>query len=108
MVELTIGLAIGFLLEDTGLATGSNESTGDQAYTSNNLAQLRQLLTGAIDDLPERESQIVRYHYLQGAQFEAIADLLGVTKGRVSQLHKRALQRLRDRLGQEQSLDTFL
>lgn len=108
MVELTLGLAIGFLLEDTGLAASSSENTGDQAYKSNHLAQLRELLIRAIDDLPERESQIVRYHYLQGAQFEVIADLLGVTRGRVSQLHKRALQRLRDRLGQDQSLDTFL
>ena len=108
MAELTLGLAIGFMLEDTGLISGSNDDAGDEAYQSSHLAQLGELLTGAIEQLPERESQIVRYHYLQGVRFDLIADMLGVSKGRVSQLHKRALQRLRDRIGQDTSLDTFL
>lgn len=108
MVDLTLGLTVGFLLEDAGVFTVSNESAGDETYKTSHLEQLRDLLKNAIDFLPERESQIVRYHYLQGTPFDVIADLLGISKGRVSQLHKRALQQLRDRLGQQGGLDTFL
>ncbi len=108
MVDLTLGLAIGFMLEDTGLFSSQEKSLEDSAYKSGNLQQLREHLLRAVDTLPERESQIIRYHYLQGARFDDVARLLGVSKGRVSQLHKRALQRLRDCLGRKATLDTFL
>ena len=55
-------------------------------------------LAHAVAALPERERYIVRAHYFEGVQFKAIAQTLGVSEPRISQLHARAVSRLRDAL----------
>jgi RNA polymerase sigma factor FliA len=55
----------------------------------------------AVRLLPRREASVVAWYYLDGLQFEVIASRLGVSKPRVSQLHTRALARLRDMLAGE-------
>ncbi len=57
-------------------------------------------LEGAIDQLPERERHIVREHYFKGVRFKDLSAELGVSEPRISQLHTRAMQRLRDHDGQ--------
>ncbi len=52
-------------------------------------------LVQAIDQLPERERTIVRLHYFEGVRFKEIGALLGVSEPRISQLHARAIGRLR-------------
>jgi RNA polymerase sigma factor for flagellar operon FliA len=49
----------------------------------------------AIGELPERERRIVVMHYFEGMKFKDIGALLGVSEPRISQLHARALGRLR-------------
>ncbi len=48
--------------------------------------------------LPDRDAKIVAWHYFEGIPMQAIAERLGVSGPRVSQLHSRALKTLRDRL----------
>ena len=48
--------------------------------------------------LGERERHILRYHYLEGLSFGQIAQLLGLSNARISQLHKAALGTLQRRL----------
>jgi RNA polymerase sigma factor FliA len=52
----------------------------------------------AVSRLPERERYIVQAHYFEGVQFKTIAQTLGVSEPRISQLHARAVQRLREAL----------
>ena len=52
-------------------------------------------LTRAVDQLPERERHIVAMHYFQGRKFKDLGAELGVSEPRISQLHARAMQRLR-------------
>ena len=40
--------------------------------------------------------------------FQAIAELMGISKGRVSQLHHQALRRLREACGPDRKLDSYL
>lgn len=61
----------------------------------------RSRLRVAIDCLNEREQLLVRMHYFEGVTFEKISRLLGVSKQRVSQMHSRAIRRLREHLGEE-------
>ena len=61
----------------------------------------RQILASAVGKLPPRERTVVQMHYFSGVQFKKIGALLGVSEPRVSQLHSRALQRLRDMLSCE-------
>jgi RNA polymerase sigma factor for flagellar operon FliA len=55
-------------------------------------------LANAVARLPERERYIIAAHYFEGVQFKAIAQTLGVSEPRISQLHARAVQRLREAL----------
>jgi RNA polymerase sigma factor for flagellar operon FliA len=48
-----------------------------------------------VDNLPEREGFVIHQHYRNGVSFQQIALLTGVTKGRVSQIHRSGLERLR-------------
>jgi RNA polymerase sigma factor FliA len=53
------------------------------------------VLARAMEQLPERERRIVGMHYFDGVKFKDIGAELGVSEPRVSQLHARALDRLR-------------
>jgi RNA polymerase sigma factor for flagellar operon FliA len=60
----------------------------------------RAALERAVSTLPEREANIVAWHYFEGIPFKTIASRLGVSEPRVSQLHARAMERLRTALAQ--------
>jgi RNA polymerase sigma factor for flagellar operon FliA len=55
----------------------------------------RRILERAVRDLPERESNIVSWHYFDDVPFKTIATRLGVSEPRISQLHSRAIGLLR-------------
>lgn len=99
LVDLAVGLALGFMLEGTGLYR--EDGTADArptAYDSLAWKDLVQRLVAELDQLPERDRSIIRLHYLEEVSFDQIAALLGLTKGRISQLHKAALGLLRKRI----------
>ena len=52
----------------------------------------------ALERLPPRERNIIHAHYFEGVQLRTIAHDLGVSEPRVSQLHARAVARLREYL----------
>lgn len=55
----------------------------------------REHLARAVDCLPERERHIVASHYFQGVRFKDLGSELGVSEPRISQLHSRAMGRLK-------------
>ncbi len=59
------------------------------------------VLARAVRRLPVRERTIINAHYFGGEQLSAIARELGVSGPRVSQLHARAVDRLRGFLATE-------
>jgi len=61
----------------------------------------RVALERAVAQLPERESNIVAWHYFDGVPFKTIAVRLGVSEPRISQLHARAMGRLRVTLAEQ-------
>lgn len=61
-------------------------------------AEIKEILAGAIDRLPEREKTVVALYYYEGLTLKEIGTVLGVTESRVSQLHTKAVLRLRARL----------
>jgi RNA polymerase sigma factor for flagellar operon FliA len=100
LAELATGLAIGLMLEGTGTVEPVDGADHrPNAYESLAWRQLQAVLKTEIGNLPEREAVIVRQHYENGVSFTHIAQLLGLSKGRVSQLHASALRRLRGRVG---------
>ena len=98
--QIAAGLALGLMLEDVGLAAGEDHpDPRPSAYDSLAFRQLQVRLSEAVAQLPEREAAVVGHHYSNGLSFGQIAELMGLSKGRISQLHHSALERLRKRLG---------
>ncbi len=60
--------------------------------------ELRQAIAEAISSLPEREKIVVTLYYYEELTLREIGDVLGVTESRVSQLHTKAILRLRGHL----------
>ena len=56
-------------------------------------------LHAAVAMLPEREREIVSMRYFQGLPSKAIAQAMGLSEARISQLHARATTRLKEILG---------
>jgi RNA polymerase sigma factor for flagellar operon FliA len=98
--RLSSAIALGLLLDEQ--ASEVIQTIPDpqpSAYESIALAELRRRVEETVDALPEREGFVIRQHYRNGVSFQQIATLLGVSKGRVSQIHRAALERLRSVLG---------
>ena len=61
-------------------------------------AEIKDILAEAIDRLPEREKTVIALYYYEGLTLKEIGQVLGVTESRVSQLHTKAVLRLRARI----------
>ena len=61
--------------------------------------ELREALGDAIARLPEREKLVVTLYYYEELTLREIGEVLGVTESRVSQLHTKAILRMKARLG---------
>ncbi len=61
-------------------------------------AELKEILADAIDKLPEREKTVIALYYYEGLTLKEIGEVLGVTESRVSQLHTKAVLRLRAKM----------
>jgi RNA polymerase sigma factor for flagellar operon FliA len=61
-------------------------------------SEIRELLTGAIDALPKKERLVVSLYYYDELTMKEIGKVLGVNESRVSQLHTKAMLRLRNKL----------
>lgn len=67
--------------------------------------ELKKVLGEAIDRLPERERLVIALYYYEGLTLKEIGKVLDVTEARVSQIHSKAILRLRARLSKwKQSL----
>jgi RNA polymerase sigma factor for flagellar operon FliA len=60
--------------------------------------ELREAIGEAIARLPEREKLVVTLYYYEELTLREIGEVLGVTESRVSQLHTKAILRLKARL----------
>jgi RNA polymerase sigma factor for flagellar operon FliA len=105
LARMTMGLAIGFLL-DSEPEQLIDEAPQANPYAATELAQVREAVRELVDQLPGRERLLIQRHYFEHCEFRVIAHELSVTPGRVSQIHAQALGHIRDLLKQRSSLDT--
>jgi RNA polymerase sigma factor for flagellar operon FliA len=61
-------------------------------------SEVREALAEAISSLPEREKLVVTLYYYEELTLREIGEVLGVTESRVSQLHTKAILRLKAHL----------
>jgi RNA polymerase sigma factor for flagellar operon FliA len=64
-------------------------------------SEIKDRLTEAVASLPEREQLVVALYYYENLTLREIGEVLGVTESRVSQLHTKAILRLKGRIKEE-------
>jgi len=93
----------------------TSDSGGDQVSLLDTLAdrgapdpeqlvdqgELRDRIADSIAALPEREKLVIALYYYENLTLREIGEVLGVTESRVSQLHTKAVLRLRSKLSSE-------
>jgi RNA polymerase sigma factor for flagellar operon FliA len=84
---------------EQGRALSSAESSSSESAVHHKL--VGEALAKAVDLLPERERHIVSMHYFKGVKFKDLGTQLGVSEPRISQLHSRAMKRLRTLIAQQ-------
>jgi RNA polymerase sigma factor FliA len=67
-------------------------------------SEMKELLTRAIAELPEKERQVLALYYFEELTMKEVGVVLGVGESRVSQIHSMAVIRLRARLAELSSL----
>lgn len=95
LADVAIGLAIGFALDDSGMYCSEESDYPDPGYAAVEMKQLRQRALSLLALLPGNQRLVIQYHYLQQIAFEQIAKMLELSAGRIAQIHREALARLR-------------
>lgn len=94
---LAAATAVQSSLEDgpgEGLASMLVDPRCEDPVGSVEWVELKELLVGAIEGLPDQEKSVITLYYAEELLLREIAEVLGVTESRVSQIHTRAVYRL--------------
>jgi RNA polymerase sigma factor for flagellar operon FliA len=108
LASIGVGLALGFILDGTGMVEGGDHALPDNTYTRVELKQFQDRIRYVLANLTPREQEVIRLHYFQSKSFDEVGEQLGVSKGRISQLHKQALVRLRSLIATGSAVDLAL
>src|SRR5262245_38871669 len=95
-IESTSPLATGEDMDESSLPPALVPSAPDAAYEK---VEIRDRVRAAIQSLPWRERKVIGLYYYGEVTMKQIGVEIGVNESRVSQLHARAVRRLRDALG---------
>ena len=76
-----------------------NAADPEKSYDAVNV---KEQIAEAISRLPEREKLVVALYYYENLTLREIGEVLGVTESRVSQLHTKAVLRLKSRLQEDE------
>src|SRR5947207_9417018 len=98
-IESTSPLASGEHTNDSSLPAALVPSEPDAPDAAYEKAEMRDHVRAAIQSLPARERRVVSMYYYGEATMKQICAEIGVNESRVSQLHARAIRRLKDALG---------
>jgi len=77
----------------------------DDALNLTKLKELKEALTGAIKQLPEKERLVISLYYLDELTMKETGKVLGITESRVSQIHSQAILHLRSKLRKQKLLE---
>jgi RNA polymerase sigma factor FliA len=98
-IESTSPLASGEHTSESSLPPALVPSEPDAPDAAYEKAEMRDHVRAAIQSLPVRERRVISMYYYGEATMKQIGAEIGVNESRVSQLHARAIRRLKDALG---------
>ncbi|MDH4320820.1 MAG: FliA/WhiG family RNA polymerase sigma factor [Desulfobulbaceae bacterium] len=71
---------------------------GTDPFAALNIAEVRDVVAQAISELPEKEKLTVSLYYFEELTMKEIGEVLGYTESRISQMHSKAMLRLRSKM----------
>ncbi len=92
LADMASSLAIGFMLESEQSLNEDELLLEDAGYAATAYKQLQKQLSVLVKCLPKQQRLVIQYHYLQQIPFNVISEMLQLSKGRIAQLHRQALQ----------------
>src|SRR5580765_2535865 len=98
-IESTSPLATGEHVDESSLPPALVPSEPDAPDTAYEKNETKDRIRAAIQSLPWRERKVIGLYYYGEVTMKQIGAAIGVNESRVSQLHARAIRRLRDALG---------
>lgn len=93
LLSAVLDISTAFYLEESN--DSPEEIRNESVYSDPHASVFHLQLREAVDSLGEPDSVVIASHYFRQMSFADIAGLLAVTPARISQLHKRALRKLR-------------
>ncbi len=106
--DIGVNVAVTFILDGIGLGEEARDAGREDPYRQVELRELGRQLGAMVARLPPRERAVLDMHYREGRTFEEIAAALDVSRPRASQLHRRAIERLRALISKAEGCDTAL
>ncbi len=100
-IESTSPLSCGDNVDETQLPAVMVPAEPERPDLAFERAEVRDRVRAAIETLPARERRVIALYYYREVTMKEIGMELGVNESRVSQLHARAVRRLREALGAE-------
>ncbi|MDH5325977.1 MAG: sigma-70 family RNA polymerase sigma factor [Gammaproteobacteria bacterium] len=101
IVNLTINLAVVHMIDDLGFKEPEPILVEGTIYHNNEYVLLKQQIKATVDELPTVERMVVKYHYFNHLLFEHIAEILDLSKSRISQIHTSAINIIRSKYNRE-------
>ena len=84
--------------ENTHISERIPDEKASNSYDEADRNEFRKLLEEAVLKLPEQERIVLVLYYYENMMLKEIGKVLGVSESRVSQIHTKALLRLKGRL----------
>jgi len=75
-----------------------SDSTEDKPEAALENVEIKELLIDSINKLPDKEKAVISFYYFEELTLKEISAIMNVTESRISQLHTKALLRMRGKL----------
>ena len=76
----------------------------DRPENYTEMEELKEILGDAINKLPEKEKMVITLYYYEELTLKEISAIMKVSESRISQLHTKAILRMKGKLGRHKSI----
>ena len=81
----------------------SNSNDDGKPERNVEVNEVKRIIAEAIDKLPEKERTVVSFYYFEELTLKEISAIMKVSESRISQLHTKAILRMRGKLDRYKS-----
>ncbi|MCQ2522246.1 MAG: FliA/WhiG family RNA polymerase sigma factor [Lachnospiraceae bacterium] len=103
-MQVTTLVSLNEFMDNNGGEVAADNSFGSGIATPEQYAskrELERLLDEAMEKLSEKEHAVINFYYFEELSLKEIAAILEVSESRVSQLHTKAIQKMRTIMGDQ-------